>query len=90
MSEPNDKKSFILEVEYLEEHIVRPMVDALRKEVAPIVETAKKLDGRVTALEKTQKKAMAGWTVLTSGASIILSVIVMQVKAWFTRKAGGV
>lgn len=59
---------------------VQPMVEAVRSEMATHVEEVKKaletvngFEGRVSKLEKDQKKALVGWSVYASAAAGILA-----------------
>lgn len=76
------------EIEFLKTNIVQPMIEALRTEVKPIVETAKDFEKRIAKLETNQKKALTGYSAFISVASAGLAIVAGHAKDWFSRKTG--
>lgn len=63
---------------------VAPLVEGVRKEIAPVVEGHKSLSDRVGKLETNQKRAIWG----LSAAAGVASVVFAAVLDWVKRKLG--
>lgn len=80
------KLTDIDDAEKFQKHFVLPLVDAVRAEVKPLVEQTKANTDRIDKLEGNQKKALAGYAVLSVIAASSFAWAKQKVMSHFTGK----
>lgn len=72
------------DAEEFQKHFVRPLIDAVRLEVQPLVAKDAEQERRLGTLEGNQKKALWGFALYATA----LSVFVGMAADWLKRKVG--
>jgi hypothetical protein len=68
------------DAERFQKHFVRPLVDAVRAEVAPLVASDRKQTKQIERLEANQRRALAGMAVYATALGIGVD--------WLRKKVG--
>lgn len=63
---------------------VKPMIDAMKAEIKPIISASRNHEKRLERLENNQKKALLGFGAVSS----VLALAVGSVVEWSKRKLG--
>lgn len=72
------------DAEEFQKHFVKPLIDAVRLEVQPLVAKDADQEKRLGELEGNQKKALVGFAVYAT----ILSTVIGMGLDWFKKKVG--
>lgn len=70
------------DAEQFQKHFVTPMIDAVKTEIAPLVQQGADHEKRLKGLESNQKKALVGYSVV----AVLIGSAVGYVKAWIVSK----
>lgn len=70
------------DAEKFQKHFVTPLVDAVRAEVRPLVESDRMQNEAIQKLQSNQKKALIGFAGISALASIVAAALWNKAKQW--------
>ena len=73
----------IRDIDEFQSHFVKPMVDAVREEMKPLVTDVTTLKEDVSKLKGNEKKALLGWGLYASGLAAVLAYGQTKIKSYF-------